>query len=333
MNTTVRLLRETYDLAAGAVDPDHQVPERLIPLLFAHGLDVIQDGAAPRTLPGHGAQRPLERLNDVRAKLFDAEVRHVVTKLRTFRLTQRHEALERSWEALADVHAIVRSAVIAARAEEDRLKQRLAGQAAPENPAPQDDAPPAARIDRGTAPRPGPYAHLFDGASIVEVTAKVPPGDRLVADRLAAAHGWTDDWDDDADLVVIAYGLSAVLREREAAEIDLDDQESIDTAYCRARERLMGLDSQVSVLRFRLFELTKAVNILTWRVTALRTETDGLRRRLEQFTTDRARLEARLVNAPAIPPPPIPKDREPTPSSTWRTHVSRVLRPLLSLAE
>jgi hypothetical protein len=332
-STTVRLLCETYDLASGAVEPDHQAPERLIPLLFARGLDAIQDGAAPRPVRGDGPQPSIERLNNMRANLFDAEVRYVVTKLRAFRLTQQHEQLERSWEALADVHAIVRQAVIMARAEEDRLKLRLASQASPEIPQPREEAPPPAQPNRDTSTRPGPYAHLFDGVSIVEVTVKIPPGDRLVADRLAAAHGWTDDWDDDADLVVVAYGLSTILREREAHEIDLADSASVEVAYQHARGRLMGLDSQSSILRFRLFELTKAVTILTWRVTALRTEIDGLRWRLEQFTAGRAELEARLVSAPAMPAPPMPEVREPVPSSTWRAYLSRMLRPLRTLVD
>ncbi len=332
-STTIRMLRETYDLAAGAVDPEYHAPEHLVPLLFEHGLDVIQDGAAPQPIPGDGSQPLLGRLNEMRAKLFDAEIRHVVTKLRTFRLTRKHDELERSWEVLADVHAIVRRAVIAARAEEDRLKLRLAGQAAPTTSTAAAEAPQTAPTDRSHAKRQGPYAHLFDGASVMEVTALIPPGDRLVADRLAATQSWSDDWEDDADLVVVAYGLSAILREREAAGVDPTDPASIDAAYHRARERLMGLDAQVSILRFRLFELTKAVKILTWRLTALRTETDGLRRRLEQFTADRAQLEARLSDAPNIPAAPRLEDRGPPEPLTWRAYLLRMLRPLWTLAD
>jgi hypothetical protein len=328
-STTVRMLRETYELAANFVDLEHPSPERLVALLFKRGLDVVRDGGALD--PIRGARRPplLERLNEVRGTLLDTEVRYVVTKLRTYVLTRKHEELERSWEALADVHAMVRQAVVTARAEEDQLKRRRAGLTPVERPAIVDDT---ARLPAGNAPpekKVGPYAHVFDGATMVEVTAPISRGERFASDGLAETQGWSDDWDDDADLVVVAYGLSAVLREREAAEIDPNDPASVDAAYHRARERMMGLDSQVSTLRFRLFELTKAVNILTWRVTAIRTEINGLRQRLEQFTADRARLEDELAT---LPPPTLApahhvEEAAPAPP-TWRACLSRVLRPL-----
>src|SRR6266540_1404628 len=173
------MLRETYELAASVVDLEHPSPKGLVAVLFKRGLDVARDGGALDPIRGARPLSLLDRLNEVRGTLLDTEVRYVVTKLRTFVLTRKHEELERSWEALADVHAMVRQAVVTARDEEDQLKRRCAGLTPVERPATDHDS---ARPLVSNAPpekKAGPYAHVFDGATILEVTAPISQGERF----------------------------------------------------------------------------------------------------------------------------------------------------------
>lgn len=314
------MLRETYDLALQAAGEVWPTPAMAIGSLFQRGVAFLEDGGELPPIDGSARPELLAALNRSRAELLVAETQYAFTKYVTFVLTREGEELEATWLALADEHLAIRAEIVTCRREEERLKRELAALGAPTTPLPEHGELPEAPPDRPRKSR-GMYADLFQGAATVDPELEVAASTLAAADQLAHAHGWTAEWGEHARLVVFAHGLSLALREREADEVDPNDTASIHRAQDLARGRLMGLEGRYATLRFRLFELRHNNRIVGWRITALRTEAQGLRSRLDLFQRDRERLEEELAVRRAAAPPQV----EATPVRGWRARLARFL--------
>ena len=314
----IGMLRETYDLALDVAGSLWPVPSMALGNLFERGVAFIEGGGNLPPIRGAASAEVRGALNVVRDALFLTETQFVFTKYVAFVLHRRGEELEATWLELADRHLALRAEIVGARREEERLKRALAALGAPTVPLPEHDDLPEPAPERQRKSR-GMYADLFAGAETVEAELIVAPETLARAEDLARAEGWTEEWGQDALLVVFAHGLSLALREREADAINPDDVASVEAARERARERLMGLEGRYATLRFRLFELRHNARVLGWRITALQIEEDGLRRRLELFARDRAQLDSDLAALRAAPP----KIADP-PSTGWRSRLGRL---------
>ncbi len=301
----ISLLQDAYEQALDVAGPVWPTPELALASLFRRGLELLERGGDVGPIRGQAPPESLEALNRARDELLVMEAQYTFTGAVTFRLTQETDALERTWLALADEHLATRAEIVAARREEERIKRELAGLGAYTVPLPEHDDLPEPGPDRPRKSR-GMYDRLFEGASIVEVRLALEAEVAGAAERLARREGWSEEWGEDAPLVILAHGLSLALREREADELDGNDPDSVVAALAAARRRTMGLAGRYATLRYRLFELRGGVRILGWRITALRVEARGMRVRLELFIRDRARLEGELAErratAPAAPP-------------------------------
>ena len=317
----IGMLRETYDLAldvAGSLWPS---PAMALGNLFERGVAFLAGGGDLPPLRGAASAELRGALNVVREELFLTETQFMFTKYVAFELHRRGEELEATWLDLADRHLALRAEIVAARREEERLKRELAALGAVTVPLPEHEDLPEPGLERQRKSR-GMYADLFLGAETIEAELIVAPATLARADQLARTQGWTEEWGQDARLVVFAHGLSLALREREADAIDPDDAASVEAGRQRARERLMGLEGRYATLRYRLFELRHNARVLGWRITALRIEEDGLRRRLELFASDRAQLGSDLAERRAAPP-----TRASPPSTGWRARLGRLFGP------
>jgi hypothetical protein len=318
------MLRDAYEQALDVSGSIWPTPEMALSNLFERGLRFLEGGAELAPVGGATTLRALEALNGTRRELVTLEAQYIFTNYVTFKLTRESDALERTWLELADQHLDIRSEIVAARREEERIKRELAKLGAFTVPLPEHEELPNPGPDRPRKSR-GMYSSLFEGASVVEIQLQIDARLAGAAGRLMRRERWTDEWGEDAPLVIVAHGLSLALREREADAVDADDKASVQAAQAAARQRMMGLEGRYSTLRYRLFELRRNVRILGWRITALRIEARGMRARLEMFERDRARLEEELETRRALAPP-VDTTSAPEPRSGWRAVWSRLLR-------
>jgi hypothetical protein len=170
----------------------------------------------------------------------------------------------------------------------------------------------------------GMYQRLFEGASLYEVEVELSASALATADRVAERRGWDHEWGEDARLLVLTYGISLALRERELDAVNADVDESVTAAQAEARGRLMGLEGRYSTLRRRLFELRHNNRILNWRITALEVEAVGMRSRLDQFLADRDRLEQAIAERVAAGAVPKPDTAASVAGSQWRRRLGRL---------
>src|SRR4051812_20504347 len=290
----IPLLQETLTAAVEAAGPVWPTPALALGSLFERGVLFLEAGG---TLPPLAAKRStpeLARLDEVRGDLLLIDALAPLTRYATFKLIRDSEEMEATWIALADRHLAIRSEIVESRREEERLKREIVSLGGASVALPEHDDLPESSGDRPRKSR-GMYGKMFAGTEIVEATIDVAPPLASLADTIAEAKGWTDEWGQDARLLVLTYGLSLDLREREAEAIDLNDDASVRAALDEARSRLMGLEGRYSTVRRRLFELRHNARILQWRITALQIEARGMQNRLEQFRADRERLEREIA--------------------------------------
>jgi hypothetical protein len=297
------LLREIYDLGLDAAGDVWPTPAMALGRLFERGVDFLDGDATLPRIVGRASPERLDALNVCREDLFLVEALHLLTRHVTYVLTEEGNALEATWLGLADRHLQIRAEIVERRRDEEQLKRQLRALGGAAVPLPEHDDLPMTDGDRPRKSR-GMYQHLFDGASLCEVELELPSAVVAAADRVAERRGWDQEWGADARLLVLTYGISLALREREADAILADTDEAATAAQGVARRRLMGLEGRYATLRRRLFELRHNNRILRWRITALEVEAVGMRSRLDQFLVDRDRLEqaiAARVVAGAVP--------------------------------
>ncbi len=316
------MLRETYELALEVAGPAWPTPAKAVGNLFERGVAFLEAGGELAPIVGAAPPELLDALNRTRDRCLVAEAQYAFARYLALVLTRENEALDEACQALADQHRALRTAIVACRREEERLKRELAELGASTVPMPEHDELPEVQPGRPRKSE-GMYADLFEGASTVEVDLEVDSWVLATADRLARLHDWHAEWGEHARLVLFAHGLALALRQREADGVDPDDAESVKAAYQAARERVMGLEGRYATLKYRLFELRQSNRVLSWRVTASRAEIQGLRSRLELFHRDRARLEAELA-ARRSAPRPAPAPLEPPPPNGWRARLARL---------
>jgi hypothetical protein len=316
------MLKEIYDLALVAAGDVWPTPAMALGRLFERGVAFLESDASLAKITGRASPDLLDALNVSREDLFLVEALHLLTRHVTFVLTEEGNALEATWLALADRHLEIRSEIVERRRDEEQLKRQLRALGGSAVPLPEHDDLPMTEGDRPRKSR-GMYQHLFDGASLTEADVDLSSSALAAADTVAERRGWDQEWGADARLLVLTYGISLALREREADAIDGNADESVRAAQADARGRLMGLEGRYSTLRRRLFELRHNNRILRWRITALEVEAVGMRSRLDQFLHDRDRLEqaiAERVAAGAVPK----AEQGAVAQSPWRRRLGRL---------
>jgi hypothetical protein len=264
------------------------------------------------------------KLDEARADLLVLEAAAPVTRYVAFHLTRESAELEATWIGLADRHLAIRSEIVACRREEERLKRELVLLGGASVALPEHDDLPEMLGDRPRKSR-GMYGRMFAGAEIVEATIDVAPPLVRLADAIAESKGWSDEWGQDTRLLILTYGLSLALREREADAIDPNDDASVRAALDVVRSRLMGLEGRYSTVRRRLFELRHNARILRWRITALEIEARGMQSRLEQFRADRERLEREIAERRAQGAVAPEMTQTAPPTDGWRRRIARLL--------
>lgn len=322
MIVRLSILQDAYDLALSVADAVWPTPEMALANLFERGVSLLEAGGDLPPLRGSAPAAALASLNMARDELFVLETRYIFTNYATYRLTGESEALEATWVALADEHLALRSEIVGARREEERLKRELKALGAHILALPEHEELPESTRDR---PRKGRamYSTLFDGLLPVGLNLDLDPDIVRRGDRIVQREGWAAEWGDYARLVILAHGLSLALRDREADRSDADSVDSVELLHSETRQRMMGLQGRYATLRYRIFELRRNVQILGWRITALKVEANGMRARLDLFNRDRERLATdlaeRCARMPATP------TEEPKASSGWRTIFSKLL--------
>jgi hypothetical protein len=320
----IAMLKETVDAAVEVAGPVWPTPAMALGSVFERGALLLQAGGTLPRLSGSAPSAALAKLNETREDLYLVEALCPLTRYVAFKLTGESTALEATWLSLADRHLDIRARIVACRREEERLKRELVLLGGATVALPEHEDLPDAGSDRPRKSR-GMFSRLFAGASIVEAMVDAAPPLVRLADGVAHAKGWVQEWGDDAPLLVLTHGLSLALREREAESINTGDEASVSEAQETARTRLMGLDGRYSTLRRRLFELRHNNRILRWRITALEIEARGMQSRLDQFLTDRDRLEqeiaARRADGAVTTESPEPR----APPAGWRRRIARLL--------
>ncbi len=293
--TSLRLsmVQEIYDLAIEAAGEVWPTPARALGYLLERGADFLAGNAALPTIVGDASSDLLSALHSYREDLLLVQALYLLSRDVTFALTESSTAAETEWVRLADRHIEIRAQIVERRREEEQLKRHLVALGGSTVPLPEHGELPVTWGDRPRKGR-GMFDHLFDGVIRDEHEVRVEPTVLAAADAAVSARGWHEEWGDDARLLVLTHGLSLVLREHEADEIDPDDDDSVHDGHDAARSRLMALEGRYSTLRRRLVELRHNNRILGWRITALEVETAGMLRRLDQFLMDRDRLEAEI---------------------------------------
>jgi hypothetical protein len=294
--------------------------------LFERGAALLEAGGSLPGIAGSAPPDVLEALNVGRDDLLLVEALYLLTRHVTFVLTRDSQTMEQTWLRLADRHLAIRAEIVEQRRNEERLKRELKALGGSVVPLPEHEDLPMVDGDRPRKSR-GMYEHLFAGSELVEVQIDPSPAALAAADRAAEERGWTREWGADARLLVLTFGISLALREREADAIECGDAGALGEAQAEVRGRLMGLEGRYSTLRRRLFELRHNNRILQWRITALDVEAAGMRARLDQFLVDRERLEQAIADRKAAGHQPAP---EPTPPSEpempggWRRRLGRL---------
>jgi hypothetical protein len=297
------MLQEIYDLGMDAAGDVWPTPAMALGRLFERGAAFLESDTPLPKIAGGASPELLDALNVTREDLFLVESLYLLTRHVTFMLTEEGNALESTWLGLADRHLEIRAEIVGRRRDEERLKRELRALGGAAVLLPEHEDLPATDGDRPRKSR-GMYLHLFEGASATESNLYVSGEALAAADKAAEARGWDREWGADARLLVLTYGISLALREREADAIHGDVEASVKAGQAEARGRLMGMEGRYSTLRRRLFELRHNNRILGWRITALQVEAVGMRTRLDQFLVDRDRLEQAIADriaAGAVP--------------------------------
>jgi hypothetical protein len=275
-------------------------------------------------ITGRAPQELLDALNVTREDLFLVEALYLLTRHVTFVLTEEGAALEATWLRLADRHLEIRSEIVERRRAEEEMKRELRALGGDAVHLPEHDDLPMTDSNRPRKSR-GMFEGLFEGASIATVEVDVDAITLEMADRAAAARGWNEEWGEHARLLVLTYGISLSLREREADSVDPHDADSVQQAQKVTRARLAALEGRYSTLRRRLFELRHNNRILGWRITALEVEAQGMRSRLDQFLVDRDRLEEAIAERVAAGAKPRADDRG-NDGAGWLSRLGRLFR-------
>jgi hypothetical protein len=293
--TSLRLsmVQEIYDLAMEAAGDVWPTPALALGYLFERGADFLSGDSALPAIVGDASSDLLSALHSYREDLLLVQALYLLSRDVTFALTEQSAAAEATWVRLADRHIEIRAQIVERRREEEKLKRQLVALGGSAVPLPEHGELPVTWGDRPRKGR-GMFDHLFDGVTRDEYEVRVEPSVLAAADAAAAKRGWHDEWGDDARLLVLTHGLSLVLREHEADDIDQDDDDSVREGHDAARSRLMAIEGRYSTLRRRLFELRHNNRILGWRITALEVEAAGMLQRLDQFLMDRDRLETEI---------------------------------------
>jgi hypothetical protein len=321
----LRLLDEIRDRGVEAAGDVFPTPSMALTRLFERGAALLDGGGSLPPLTGRASAELLDALHVTREDLFLVEALSLLTRHATFMLTREGEALEREWLRLADRHLEIRAEIVEQRRNEERLKRELRALGGAAVALPEHEDLPMTDGDRPRKSR-GMFEHLFAGSELVEIEIDPSPSAIDAADRAAEARGWTQEWGNDARVLVLTYGISLALREREVDAIDPDDASAVREAQGELRGRLMGLEGRYSTMRRRLFELRHNNRILQWRITALEVEASGMRSRLDQFLVDRDRLEQAIANrraAGAVPRAEAPISNDAA-SSGWRQRLGRL---------
>ena len=316
------MLQETLDLAVEAAGSVWPTEAMALGSLFERGVLGLEQGENLPPLSGRATPSLLQSLNEAREDLYLVEAQYAVTRYATFRLTADSPRLEAIWIELADRHLAIRSQIVESRRHEEQLKRELSALGGSTVPLPEHDDLPMSDSNRPRKSR-GMYSTLFEGASAVEVELDVAPPLLRLADTIAQARGWVTEWGQDAPLLLLAYGMSRALREREAERVQLDDDDSVREALDATRGRLMYLDGRYSTLRRRLFEMRHNNRILQWRITALEVEARAMQSRLDQFNQDRERLTREIAERRSRPLPPQ-EETAPAPQTSWRSRIARL---------
>jgi hypothetical protein len=317
------MLQEIHDLGLAAAGDVWPAPAMALGRLFERGAIFLDGDDSLATIVGMASTELLDALNLSREDLFLVEALYLLTRHVTYMLTEEGNALEATWLGLADRHLEIRAEIVGRRRDEEQLKRQLRALGGAAVPLPEHEDLPMSEGDRPRKSR-GMYQQLFAGASVTEADLDVSSSALAAADRVAKARGWDREWGADARLLVLTYGISLALRERDADAIDGDADESVKAAQAAARGRLVGLEGRYSTLRRRLFELRHNNRILRWRITALEVEAVGMRSRLDQFLIDRERLETSIAERLAAGAIPKLDDEDTSHQSQWRRRLGRL---------
>jgi hypothetical protein len=315
------MLQESYDAAIEAAGPVWPTPAMALGSLFERGVLSLEAGPGLPALAGGASPDLLRALVEARDDLYLVEAQYALTRSVTFHLTEAGGGLESTWLELADRHLAIRAKIVERRREEEQLKRELSKLGGATTPLPEHDELPMPGSDRPRKSR-GMFSRLFEGASVVECDIDAAPPLVRLADSIAEARGWLSEWGEHARLLVLLYGLSRALRDREAEGIDTDNDGSVREALDAARARLMHLEGRYSTLRRRLFEQRHSNRIVQWRITALEIEAHGMQNRLEQFAEDRERL-LRQISDRRADQPAVPESTAPETGQSW---LSRIIR-------
>jgi hypothetical protein len=316
------MVQEIYELAIEAAGEVWPTPALALGYLFERGTDFLAGGAVLPPVVGTASPDLLSALHSYREDLLLVQALYLLSRDVTFALTEQSAAAEAAWLRLADRHLELREQIVQRRREEERLKRHVEALGGSTVPLPEHGELPVSWGDRPRKGR-GLFDHLFDGVTRDEHELRVEPAVLQAADDVAVQRGWLDEWGDDARLLVLTHGLSLVLREHEADVIDPDDDDSVREGHDAARSRLMAMEGRYSTLRRRLFELRHNNRILGWRITALEVEAAGMLRRLDQFLTDRDRLEAEINARLAAGATVSAMDEQPA-QPGWRDRLGRL---------
>jgi hypothetical protein len=319
------MLQEIYDDAINVAGLVWPTPGLALGSLFERGVLALEAGSGLPPLDGHANRDLLGPLNEAREDLYLVQAEYGLTRHAAFRTTEQAGELEAFWLTLADRHLEIRAQIVERRREEERLKRELSTLGGVTTPLPEHEDLPTSDPNRSRKSR-GMFSRLFEGASVIEVEIDAAPPLVRLADSIAEARGWANEWGEHARLLVLLYGVSRAERDREAEGIDADADDAVREALGTVRARLMHLEGRHSTMRRRLFELRHNNRILQWRITALEVEARGMCTRLEQFTDDRDRLlreiEARRELRASLPEPP--HQPQPELERGWRGRIARL---------
>jgi len=187
------MLRETYELALEVAGPAWPTPAKAVGNLFERGVAFLEAGGELAPIVGAAPPELLDALNRTRDRCLVAEAQYAFARYLALVLTRENEALDEACQALADQHRALRTAIVACRREEERLKRELAELGASTVPMPEHDELPEVQPGRPRKSE-GMYADLFEGASTVEVDLEVDSWVLATADRLARLHDWHAEW-------------------------------------------------------------------------------------------------------------------------------------------
>ena len=316
------LLQEVLDLALLAAGDLWPTQPMALGRLFERGAVFLDGGGLFPSISGSAPEELLDSLNVAREDLFLVEALYLISRHVTYLLTEEGAAQEAIWVQLADRHLEIRSEIVERRRDEEQLKRQLQSLGGQIVPVPEHDDLLMPDSNRPRKSR-GMFDQLFEGVTVANVELDVDGLTLDMADRAAQSRGWDSEWGEHARLLVLTYGISLALREREADTVNPHDGESVDVALKKARARLVGLEGRYSTLRRRLFELRHNNRILGWRIAALEIEAQGMRSRLDQFLLDRDRFEAAIKERIAAGVTPRIKAQSPE-SGGWRGRLGRL---------